>query len=234
MHAATLILLIVAAQAKPDAAAGQPAPAAAEMNDAIAKEMLAKLDEGLKSKDTKERVKALEPFLSARHKSFVAPLAAQFAKGPVETRVVAARALGVQRYDPARVALTRVLTNKKIEPEVLAAAVEGLGTAQAKGTAKTVIDLFENESVDPMVKKEVIRALGTWKDPAHVEFLGKQLDEPAPANPDSPSNPPAAYWEKRWKEWNTYKDDVQWALKEITGKSLRTQQEVKDWLKKRK
>ncbi|MEZ5979115.1 MAG: hypothetical protein R3F34_12940 [Planctomycetota bacterium] len=57
------------------------------------------------------------------------------------------------------------------------------------------------------------------KDLAVVLYLAEMLRPPHPVSPDSPDNPPQAYWEKRHTSWMRYKRDVVWTLREITGQT---------------
>jgi len=49
-------------------------------------------------------------------------------------------------------------------------------------------------------------------------FLAGLLAPPTPVNPDSPDNPPAAYWEARYRAWQRHVRDVVWSLEAITGR----------------
>ena len=70
-------------------------------------------------------------------------------------------------------------------------------------------------------------------DPA-VPALIELIREPIPVNKDDAANPPASYWEARYKLWHASEGWARWALKEITGKEYRTHREWAAWLKKNK
>lgn len=72
------------------------------------------------------------------------------------------------------------------------------------------------------------------KDKRHCRWLAEQLDEPIPANPNSPSNPPAEWWERRYKMWQPVKPEVVDALLEITGQEFDTSEEAKAWFEANK
>lgn len=72
------------------------------------------------------------------------------------------------------------------------------------------------------------------KDKRHCRHLAEQLDEPIPANPNSPSNPPTEWWERRWKMWQPLKPEIVEALVEITGQEFDTTEEAKAWFEKNK
>ena len=55
----------------------------------------------------------------------------------------------------------------------------------------------------------------------HAEKLCELLDSPQPGSVDSPTNPPASYWEALWETWNWMRRDVTWSLQQITGEVFR-------------
>ena len=59
--------------------------------------------------------------------------------------------------------------------------------------------------------------------------LAEELDEPGTDSPSAPSNPPASWWEKRWKMWKAAKPAIVSALKAITGKEFDKTAEAKAW-----
>ena len=64
-------------------------------------------------------------------------------------------------------------------------------------------------------------------------MLTDHIDEPAPGNVNSGTNPPASYWKARWDAWENIKDVVQWALKEITGYEgeFHSSKQARDYIK---
>jgi hypothetical protein len=70
-----------------------------------------------------------------------------------------------------------------------------------------------------------VHYLGQMKTMSAVPQLVEMVKEPYPENPNSPSNPPASYWEARYKIWQATEGWVRWALKEITGQEFRTHRE---------
>jgi hypothetical protein len=46
---------------------------------------------------------------------------------------------------------------------------------------------------------------------------------------NSPSNPPASWWEQRWKMWKPVKAEVVEALEELTGESFKDTASAKAW-----
>jgi HEAT repeat protein len=82
--------------------------------------------------------------------------------------------------------------------------------------------------------KETFRAaaryLGYVKDKTAFRALAEQLDEPVPANPSSPSNPPASYWKEKWEDWARNYHYVRWAISELVpGETFETTKEAQQW-----
>ena len=67
------------------------------------------------------------------------------------------------------------------------------------------------------------------KDKRLCKRLAMELDEPMATNPNSPSNPPADWWERRWKLWKESKPAVVAALLAITGQEFDKTEEAKKW-----
>jgi len=78
-----------------------------------------------------------------------------------------------------------------------------------------------------------LSAMADWvrlsKDKRLFRRLAEELDEPGTDNPNAPSNPPASWWEKRWKLWKDAKPAVVEALQAITGKEFDKSAEAKAW-----
>ena len=62
-------------------------------------------------------------------------------------------------------------------------------------------------------------------------LLTEHIDEPGPVDVDSPSNPPAEYWESRWKAWRAWRADVKEALFALTGQRFGSGKEAKTWIR---
>ncbi|QDU83605.1 hypothetical protein Pla163_07040 [Planctomycetes bacterium Pla163] len=50
-------------------------------------------------------------------------------------------------------------------------------------------------------------------------YIGGLLNAPTPGGVDSPDNPPASYWEARFKTWQRFNRDAVWTLKQVTGQT---------------
>lgn len=117
--------------------------------------------------------------------------------------------------------LLRAMKDKELrkeKPKVMAAVIETLGRIRyerATGEIEGHLKRFD----DKHVMRACVRYFG-WietRDKGVVRLLCEQLDPPEPADPNSPSNPPASYWAARWEIWDFVRRDVSWALKRITG-----------------
>jgi hypothetical protein len=67
------------------------------------------------------------------------------------------------------------------------------------------------------------------KDKRHCRKLAEELDEPGATNVNAPSNPPAEWWERRWKMWKPAHSYVVRALKVLTGQEFTTCEQAKEW-----
>jgi hypothetical protein len=67
------------------------------------------------------------------------------------------------------------------------------------------------------------------KDKRLCRMLAEEIDEPGTTAVNSPTNPPAEWWERRWKMWKQYKADVVESLEELTGESFKDTATAKAW-----
>lgn len=122
---------------------------------------------------------------------------------------------------------------------VAAAAIDFLARLAIEGAEDEVLEhlqrLFLVEtrmraSYAPDLVKAAVHYLGQMKTKSAVPQLVEMVKEPYPENPNSASNPPASYWEARYKIWQASEGWVRWALKEITDQEFRTHREWAAWL----
>ncbi len=253
---ALVAVLLAAASPAPSARAEGPGsnapkggvfPTVAEVKDEEAKKMLAELDKAFQSGDENSVTQALRPMVTKRHATLVArlkPLADDRRPG---VAALAVEALGSQGDASVAGMLARVMSEPPTKEEkkrgfllrgmVRAAAVEALGRLGVKGCAKAVRDLGEEmilkdalRSYATAILRAAVRYCGLLKDKESVSFLIDLVDEPIPANPTSPTNPPAEYWKARNDTWRAIRMEVQWALKEITGQSFENKRRWDDWM----
>lgn len=122
-----------------------------------------------------------------------------------------------------------------------AAAIDYLARMAVEGHEKVVLQdhlksLFLREgSMKSSWAEDKLRAcvhyLGQMKYDAAVPVLVDLIEEPYPKDVNSGTNPPASYWEARYKLWQKSEGWVRWALKEITEKEYRTHREWQAWVK---
>ena len=70
-------------------------------------------------------------------------------------------------------------------------------------------------------------AVRTDKRPC--KLLATWLDEPRAGSVNDASNPPAGWWEARWKLWQATKGGAAAALKAITGQTFESSAQAKAW-----
>jgi hypothetical protein len=125
----------------------------------------------------------------------------------------------------AGAALLKAFSDKSVRkdrPRAHAAVIESLGKIGNRKVEGEVYKLFKSFDHEDL-GRACVRYFGTikTKDYSIVRTLCEKLAAPEPGNVDSPSNPPAAYWESQWKNWSAIRRDVSWALQEITGQVWR-------------
>ena len=67
------------------------------------------------------------------------------------------------------------------------------------------------------------------KDKRLCRMLAEEIDEPGTTAVNSPTNPPAEWWERRWKMWKQYKAEIVESLEELTGESFKDTAAAKAW-----
>jgi hypothetical protein len=139
----------------------------------------------------------------------------------VEARVQATAARVMGNYADAGKTLHKLFGDKRVvddKPTVAAALIESMGRVKYGRVAKEVVKEFKKYSSTEVMKAS-IRYFGLvkTKDKDVVYELCRQLEPPQAGSVNSPSNPPASYWKRRWEQWNEIRLDVAWALEQITG-----------------
>ena len=232
--------VLLAAPALPARAEGPGAPPAkggvfhevAEVRtDEEAKTLLDALAKALDEKDEEKAVEALKPFFTKKHKDFPAELKKLLSDRRQPVAAAAAEALGSQG-DKSAVgplgSIVRADTKDKgfyKDAVVKSAAIEALGRLGDAKSFKIVIDIAEANRIEPTVRaqhqklivKACVRYFGLTKAKGSVSYLIDEVDQPAPKDPNSGTNPAEDYWKARHDTWVVIRPDVVWALKEITG-----------------
>jgi hypothetical protein len=228
---------------KPPAAAPAAAPtppvAVEAWDDKKAKAAVdewTKLTKGSPSMADKNR--GLTALAEGSNKLLIKPLAAVIETDKsVVLRKRAAELLANQPKAEANAALRKLLKGGKAAayPTVMAELVKGLSRCgYDKAQWADVGDMFEREyHLDRVVLQEAILDLViAHKEAQALPMLLRNTDEPIPADVDGANNPPAEYWEARWKSWAIWKGKVKDALFATTGQRFTTAAEAQTWLKK--
>ncbi len=208
-------------------------------SDAKAKAAVTELQKQLKGNASlAQRTRALDAVATGSHKLLVKPLAQL-----VETdkallvRQRAATLLGNQPAGDTTATILKLIQNERVKsyPAVQAELVRALARCGYTSKHWDQIDkLFERDYEADRVplQEAILELVAQHKERRALQLLLRNLDEPAPANVDDPSNPPAEYWEARWKAWAKWRTRVKDALFAITGQRFTTAAEAKAWLAK--
>lgn len=221
------------------APAAEPAKTVATWDDKTAKAVIDEWTQLTKGQATMlQKTRLLDRVAGGSNKQLV-KLLAQI----VETeklavvRKRAAELLVNQPQPDANAAIRKLLKNTKVASSH-AVTAELVRTLARCGYDKTqwndVADLFEREySVERVpVQEAVLDLVVAHKETQALQLLLRNIDEPHPADPHAANNPPAEYWEARWKSWAAWKAKVKEALFTITGQRFNSADEANAWLKK--
>jgi hypothetical protein len=125
----------------------------------------------------------------------------------------AALLLGNQPEKPARPALLSLLKDRRIResPELLAALITSLSRADYRPRDwKQIEGLFDRDfnAKYAAVQQAILALVITVKEKQAWRLLLDHFDEPTATFVDAADNPPAEYWERRWKAWRVWRADV--------------------------
>ena len=185
-----------------------------------------------------ERMKAVDALAIGANKAMVAPLSTVIAGDKsVLVRKRAAEVLSLQPAKQAQPAILRLLDGKKGKPAppVMASLVEGLSRLGYRPKDWKMIEkmfVLDYAAERGLLLEAILDLVIAHKETKAIGMLLDNLDEPAPEDVDSPSNPPASYWEARWKAWRVWRPRVKEALFVVTGQKFSTAQEARNWLRK--
>ncbi len=223
----------------PQEASAPVAPAVEAWNDKIAK---TKLDEFTKlQKGTPtlvEKNRALDVLAPGANKLLVKPLAQIIeTEKLLVIRKRAAELLANQPVAEANPAIRKLLKNSRVGsyPPVMAELLRGLGKCGYDASQwNEISDVFEKEyHLERVPMQEAILDLvQKHKEKKAVDLLLRNLDEPLATNVDAAENPPAEYWEARWKSWHAWRGKVKETLFVLTGQRFSDATEAKAWLQK--
>ncbi len=239
-----LLFTLIPFQGEPaaeSAPASQPAsapasrPAVRVLDETEAKASVARFEQVSRKKlDLGQKMQAVEQLADGAHPRIVRALDGVLKRELLPSvRLAAARALADQPAKESRRVVVAALKDKKNagQPQVLEALVRSLErTGYDRGEVELLTDLFTRG--DPSVQKAVVACFGAHAEKDAVELLVDNLDEPAPADPNAADNPPAEYWEKRYKAWKVWNKDVRAALQTITGQDFQNSEQARKWLRR--
>lgn len=215
--------------------APEPVPA---IDDRAAKAVLDEFTKVMKTATSMaERGRAVDALGKGANKQLVKPLAALVeTEKSVIVRKRAAELLGLQPAADANPALRKLLKSPKVtSPAVQQAIVKALmfcGYQSAQWA--DLADLFEKDYAAECVplQETLLHLIDLHKEKQAIPLLLRNLDEPAPTDVHAGNNPPAAYWEARWKAWKAWREQVKAVLFTLTGQRFSSAKEAKEWLDK--
>lgn len=219
--------------------ADKPAARLAPMDDKdarVAVDAFAKAMKAATSMAAKSR--ALDDLAKGSNKLLVRPLAAVVQDdSSVVIRKRAAELIAQQPASEAGPAVIKLLDHAKVvqHPTLLADLVRALVVLGWDGKNwKRLEKLFEQdyEAERVVLHEAILDLVIATREKQAMELLLRNLDEPIPADVQPLSNPPASYWEARWKAWKSWREKVKTALFALTGQHFSTAAEARAWLKK--
>jgi hypothetical protein len=209
-----------------------PDPGTAIEDAAVARQEVARFEKEMKeAKDPAKEVELLGRLGGWDHPD-VLKAAAKHLKDR-EVTVAVAAAVAVARQSKSKEAAGKILlgvVQKEKRTDVICAAFVGMGklgfdNKTAIGEAQK---LFQRDTRE--THKAATRYFGYIKYKPAFRQLAEKLDEPHPANPNDPNNPPESYWKERWMEWDGNVPYTRWALSQLVeGETFETMAEAKQW-----
>ena len=212
-------------------------PPAKPIGDAEAKQALGKLWKPQDKVSLATKLERVEALALLQHKNLIKPLAVVIQSDPQLTvRKAAARALVRQPPAAAHQVILDLFSDERVKdsPEVLAVLVEGLAEAGYQGSDWAVIKRHFDRDFLPArygLQQQILRLVAKHKEKQALKLLLTHLDEPIPEDVHGKDNPPAEYWEKRYKAWQVWREDVKTTLFTVTGQNFSTAKEARAWLK---
>jgi hypothetical protein len=238
MLALCLAALALAQEPLSVPARAEPAPARA-LPDNEAKAAVATFQKAVAgSPSMAVRTRALEHFAPGAHELFVKPLGRVVENDTaVVIRKRAAELLAQQPSKKAKPEIVRLIKSERVKDHatVLATLIAGLSRCDYQRADWQLIDgMFERDYAPGRVpvQEAILDLVARCKEKQAVDLLLRNLDEPVPDNVDDASNPPAEYWEARWKAWRVWRPKVKEALFALTGQRFSTATEARAWLRK--
>jgi hypothetical protein len=204
------------------------------LTDAEAAPHLERLKGAAKSKKADEGKAALAAIAGVTHPAFEAALARLLPHASAEVASLAAAAIGERGDAKSGAVLWKGWTHgtnaKRLE--VKGAILEALGAVRSPLDAKQYDEVESIWRQAPSI--EAMNSVSTYfrlvaVDKRPCKMFALWLDEPRVGNVNDGNNPPAAWWEARWKLWSKTKPGAVDALKAITGHLFDSTADAKTW-----
>jgi hypothetical protein len=220
-----------------EASAEKGKDAGKALDDKSAKAVLDAWNKAKNSSKFEDRLQALDQFGTGRHKTIVPALTT--IAGTDKSPLLQKRAVELlvdQTPAEALAAIKKLLKNPKVtDPMVLAELVRGIQRCGYDKTCWADIEpLFERSYAQECLPlhEAILELAKVCREKQALPLLLRNFDEPKPADVDAADNPPADYWEARWKAWQAWRPRVADALEAITGQKFENAEAAKLWLKK--
>lgn len=210
-----------------------------EWDDRTAKAAASELAKAMKGKASmRDKTQALEAVAKGSHKLLIKPLVDVIEDD--KSLLVRQRAVVLLANQPAKdanAAVLKLLKNARVgsHPPVMAELVRALSRCgYTNKNWDAIAGMFEQDYAAERVplQEAILELVSTHKEKAALPMLLRNFDEPAPENVHDGSNPPAEYWEARWKAWASWRNKVKETVFQVTGQRFSTATEAKEWLKK--
>lgn len=235
------LLLAAAVQADPPPTGpAQTEPASVPtvvFTDAEARKAIAEFKAVPAKAPLADRVAAVDALVRGRHEDLVPILDKVVRRDPsMAVRRKAAEALAWQPAKRAYPVVTALLASTEVTSSVeligpLVATLARVGyRAQDWARLETFFRAGYGQDRTAL-QREIILLAAEHKEKQAVAVLLENFDEPIPEDIHGAANPPAEYWEARWKAWRVWRDDVRTALMAITGQKFGSAEEARAWLK---
>lgn len=178
------------------------------------------------------RLEEVEALMKVQHRSLVPILKKVILTDPqIPVRAKAANAMLAQ---PRHFAVPAALSLLKERPVQREGNIAGplIKLLSHYGTTKSVWKELRGDflRLGTVAQIALLQSIGERRDWDGLDLLLEHLDGPQPVNVDDPSNPPAAYWEKRWKAWQKFKPHLTTALGQLLGRPFTTRKEAEKWI----
>jgi len=209
-----------------------PDPGTPIEDSATARQEISLFQKGMRQAESdKRRIELLQRLGNYDHPEIV-NAAGKYLKHKNHPVAIAAAVTCARQFKAKAKAGSLLLKHLKKEkrPYVVCALLIGMGNLGFvhKSAIKQALKYHDRDTKE--THKAATRYLGYIKYKPAFKRLASNLDEPIPANPDDPTNPPASWWKERWTEWDGNVEYTRWALTQIVpGESFDSEDEAKRW-----